>query len=178
MGSEAWIIKKINNYSYKLFAHNKHFKCQVGLKGIINNFKKKEGDLCTPKGKWFIKSIYYRKDKIAEVFLKKNSNFILKKITQNCGWCDDASSSLYNQYIKINNKTKISHEKLWRNDDAYDIFITLDYNIKPTIRGKGSAIFIHCSFDNLRKTSGCIALSKQNLIFLINKIKKNTHILI
>ena len=62
---------------------------------------------------------------------------------------------------------------MFRDDDVYDYFIDLNYNRKPIIKGKGSAIFIHISFDNLRPTNGCIALSKKNLKFLINNLQKN-----
>ena len=55
------------------------------------------------------------------------------------GWCDDVNSKYYNKQIKINKK--ISHEKLHRKDNLYDIVVVLNYNINPIIKGKGSAIF-------------------------------------
>ena len=58
----------------------------------------------------------------------------------------------------------------------YDIFIETDFNNEPTIPKKGSAIFIHCSFRDLRPTSGCVALSKQNLIHLVKSITDDTQI--
>ena len=69
----------------------------------------------------------------------------------------------YNKHININNlqSLKIKHEKLWREDNAYDIIIVISHNDKPTIKNKGSAIFIHCSFSDNRKTAGCIALKRR-----------------
>ena len=52
----------------------------------------------------------------------------------------------------------------------------ISHNLKPTIKNKGSAIFIHCSFSDNRNTAGCVALKRKNLIYLIKKIKDNTHI--
>ena len=60
---------------------------------------------------------------------------------------------------------------MWREDSAYDLIIELSYNSKPIIKNKGSAIFIHCSFEDFRTTAGCIALKKRDLIFLIENIK-------
>ena len=65
---------------------------------------------------------------------------------------------------------------MWREDDAYDIIIVISHNIKPIIKNKGSAIFIHCSFLNKRNTAGCIALDKKDLIFLLNNLRHTTYI--
>ena len=50
--------------------------------------------------------------------------------------------------------------------------------MKPIIPNKGSAIFIHCSFDDLRNTYGCVALKKNNLEFIINNLQKLNYIYI
>ena len=56
---------------------------------------------------------------------------MLNKITKNCGWCDDPFSKNYNKYIKIKKRNNFTYEKLWREDNAYDILINLDYNQNP-----------------------------------------------
>ena len=71
---------------------------------------------------------------------------------------------------------KINYERLWREDNAYDIIIEISHNNKPTIKNKGSAIFIHCSFENFKPTSGCVALKKRDLIFLTKNLKSDTYI--
>ena len=40
-------------------------KCAIGKRGI--GIKRKEGDLITPKGKYKIKYILYRKDRIKKI---------------------------------------------------------------------------------------------------------------
>ena len=70
----------------------------------------------------------------------------------------------------------INFEKLWREDQAYDIVIETSYNTQPIVKGKGSAIFIHCSFSDYRKTAGCIALKKKDLIILIKNLSKKTNL--
>ena len=68
--------------------------------------------------------------------------------------------------------------QLYRRDNIYDLILVLNYNMKPTIKNKGSAIFIHVAKKNYKKTAGCIALKKADLIYLVTGIKKNTRVLI
>ena len=158
------IVKKTGYLQYK----NLKFRCALGKAGIKK--KEKEGDNVTPKGIFKITSVYYRPDRI------KNIITIIKKIKikKNMGWCDDPDSHFYNQQISIPNK--FNHEKLYRNDNLYDLILVLNYNTNPIIKNKGSAIFVHIAKKNYKKTKGCIALKKKNLIELISKIKKNTKI--
>jgi L,D-peptidoglycan transpeptidase YkuD (ErfK/YbiS/YcfS/YnhG family) len=72
--------------------------------------------------------------------------------------------------------TKVGHEKLFRNDDLYDLVLVLNYNINPIIKNKGSAIFLHVASKNLDNTKGCVAIKKKSLITLLAEIKKNTKI--
>jgi L,D-peptidoglycan transpeptidase YkuD (ErfK/YbiS/YcfS/YnhG family) len=158
------IVKKSGYLKYKKLK----FRCALGKAGI----KKKimEGDNITPKGIFKIIKIYYRLDKIKEIktLIKKI------KIKKNMGWCDDPKSRSYNQQIKL--PTKYSHEKLYRNDNLYDLIAVLNYNIDPIIKNKGSAIFLHIAKNSYQDTKGCIALKKKHLIEIISKIKKNTKI--
>ena len=39
-----------------------------------------------------------------------------------------------------------------------------NYNMSPTIKNKGSAIFIHVTKQNYKKTEGCVALKKRHLL--------------
>jgi hypothetical protein len=149
---------------------NFKFICALGKFGIGE--KKKEGDNITPRGIFNIIKIYYRKDRIK----KLSSRFKPIEITKNMGWCDDPKSRKYNQLINL--PTKYSHEILYRKDNIYDLILVLNYNIKPTVKNRGSAIFIHVAKKNYKKTAGCIALKKVNLIYLAKEIKKNTKVLI
>ena len=118
------IIKKSGYLEYK----NLKFRCALGKAGIKK--KKKEGDDITPEGKFKIIKVYYRPDKI--------KNFVTsikkKKIKKNIGWCDDPISDSYNKEIKL--PSKFSHEKLYRNDNLYDLILVLNYNANPIIKNK------------------------------------------
>ncbi len=89
------------------------------------------------------------------------------------GWCNDSNSSNYNREIKINKN--IRHEKLYRIDHKYDLFILIKYNYYKTKKNKGSAIFIHLT-NNYKATAGCIAVSKKNFLILSRILKRNSQI--
>ena len=160
------IINKSGYLKYK----GLKFKCAVGKSGIRK--KEIEGDNITPKGRFRVIKIYYRSDRIKKLC----SKFKLIKITKRMGWCDDPKSKNYNKPIKL--PTKYSYEKLYRKDNLYDLILVLNYNLRPVIKNKGSAIFIHVANKNYKKTAGCITLKKTHLIQIVGKIKRNTKVLI
>ena len=172
-----WLVEKLNK-KYFIRVGNKFFRCQIGNGGLKNAAKKIEGDNTTPIGKWNIESLYYRADRVAIPKYKKKNVLKTNRITKHCAWCDDVRSLYYNKYINIKNFSLLNfnYEKLWREDNAYDILIVTSHNVKPTIKNKGSAIFIHVSNKNYKPTKGCIAIKKNELIRLVSLIKKKTRV--
>ena len=170
-----WLVTNLDK-NYFLRVGNKVFRCQVGSLGLKNAAIKIEGDKTTPIGKWYLETLYYRSDRVLRPKLKKKNVLKINQITKYCGWCNDIKSHYYNKYIKINNFRSLNtnYESLWREDNVYDIIIEISHNIKPIIKNKGSAIFIHCSFEDFRTTAGCVALKKRDLVFLIKKIKSKS----
>ena len=143
------------------------FKCAIGKKGITS--KKFEGDKKTPRGIFSLGPVFFRKDRIDDPITK------LRKIEirKNMGWCDDIKSKKYNKLIKINNNIK--HEKLFRKQNIYDLLVPINYNTSNPKKNKGSAIFLHLT-NNYKKTAGCVALKKRDMLILIKLINKNTKI--
>jgi L,D-peptidoglycan transpeptidase YkuD (ErfK/YbiS/YcfS/YnhG family) len=45
--------------------------------------------------------------------------------------------------------------------------------MNPVVKKKGSAIFMHITKKNYLKTLGCIALKKNDLLEILNKVKKD-----
>ena len=90
------------------------------------------------------------------------------------GWCNDPRSSKYNMLVKL--PSMYGHEKLYKKENVYDIILILNYNMRPIIKNKGSAIFIHIAKKNYKKTEGCVAIKKTHLLKIIKKIKKNTKV--
>ena len=147
--------------------NNYKVKCAIGKKGI--NFKKKEGDFVTPRGQFKIKLILFRNDRVKiKTKLKK------KIIKKNMGWCNDSKSKAYNKLIEF--PFKYNHEKLYRKENVYDIILVLNFNMNPVKRNKGSAIFIHVAKKNYKKTEGCIAVKKHQLLKIIKEVNSKTKI--
>ena len=150
----------------KLVIDQYRIKCAIGKRGI--GFKKREGDYITPKGKFKIKCILYRKDRVINL----KSKIKRLAIKRNMGWCNDSNSKKYNRLIKF--PFKSSAEKLYRLDNAYDIILVLNFNANPIIKNKGSAIFIHVAKKNYKNTEGCVAVNKQDLRKVIKMINRKT----
>ena len=148
--------------------HNKRrYKCAIGKKGITK--KKKEGDKKTPAGVFTLGKVFYRRDKVKNLKTNLNKNIIKK----NMAWCDDPNNKSYNKLIFTNNKKK---ERLYRKDNLYNIIVVINYNTRPIIKNKGSAIFMHLARKNYIGTMGCIGLKKNDLINILKTVTKKTKI--
>ena len=147
------------------------YKVNLGVKGLVSPEEKIEGDLKTPTG-------YYP---ITFAFGKKNDlttrlDFI--EIGRNHIWISDTASSAYNTIVVDNNGTYSNNkvnEKLYRNDDLYDYAVVIDYNVNPVVKGKGSAIFMHIQRSENHRTAGCISLSKEDIVKLIEWLNPAKH---
>ena len=145
-------------------------KCAVGKRGV--NLKRKEGDFITPIGLYKIKYILYRKDRIKKIPSKLRKI----RIKKNMGWCDDPKSKRYNKLVNL--PFSYGYEQLFKKENIYDIILVLNYNMRPIKKNKGSAIFIHVSKKNFKKTEGCVAIQKRDLLKIVKEIKKNTKVMI
>ena len=126
--------------------------------------------MITPIGEFRVKYILYRKDRVKKI-QSKLKMVIIKK---NMGWCDDPASKNYNRMVNLPSST--SYERLFRKENIYDIILVLNYNMNPIKKNKGSAIFIHIAKKNYKKTEGCIAIKKIELLKIIKEIKINTKV--
>ena len=139
----------------KKFLHFQKYKlrCTVGKSGISS--QKKEGDNKTPRGEFDIKYILYRKDRVSIIKTTLNKKIITKKMV----WCDDKRSNKYNKLITF--PFKYHAEKLWLKNNTYDIIVVINYNLKPVIKNKGSAIFLHIAKKNIKQQKGVLQLIKK-----------------
>ena len=158
------IIIKKNLFIYKNFKT----KCSIGKNGT--NKRKFEGDLKTPKGIFKLGKLYNRKDRNININCK--IKYIIFK--KNMGWCDDSKSIKYNKEITF--PFKFNAEKLYRKNKIYDLFINIKYNTNPTIKKRGSAIFLHLADKKYKPTKGCVAILKKDFLKILPMIKKDTKI--
>jgi L,D-peptidoglycan transpeptidase YkuD (ErfK/YbiS/YcfS/YnhG family) len=137
--------------------------CAIGKNGIRKD--KCEGDNATPVGRFPIRHVFYRADKISvpETTLKKYG------ISPDDGWCDDPTHPDYNRPVKL--PFDASHEKLWRDDAIYDIIVILGHNDDPPVPGNGSAIFFHIARPNYEGTEGCIAVTLEDMREILKSVE-------
>ena len=160
------MLIKLKNKDTLKIDHFK-FNCCIGKNGLKKN--KIEGDKSTPIGLFDIGKLYYRADRIKKIKTSIN----LKIIKPHMAWCNDVKSKFYNREIK--KKKTLRHENLFRKDHKYDLFLVIKYNYKKTIKGAGSAIFLHLT-KNYQPTAGCVGLQKKDFLILLKLINKKTKI--
>lgn len=82
-------------------------------------------------------------------------------------WIDDVNSDDYNRWIKKGTTQAKSYEKMRRDDNLYKYGIVIEYNTNPVVKGYGSAIFFHVWGGENITTEGCVAVSEENIIKII-----------
>lgn len=136
--------------------------CTIGKGGSCPASAKREGDGCTPLGRWPIRAALIRPDRVR---LPASPAISWRWLRDDDGWSDDPADPLYNRPIFLPHP--FSHERLWREDGAYDILVVLGHNDAPPVPGLGSAIFFHCQTSDAagtpKPTEGCVAVSRGNM---------------
>jgi L,D-peptidoglycan transpeptidase YkuD (ErfK/YbiS/YcfS/YnhG family) len=61
-----------------------------------------------------------------------------------------------------------------RADGLYDVVIVLDWNMRPAIRGRGSAIFLHLARPGYTPTEGCVAVSRRTMLRLLPILRRGS----
>lgn len=147
------------------------FPCAIGWGGIGE--KVGEGDGITPIGEYPIRRVLYRADRILE---KPKTVFEVQEIQEDDGWCDEPRDPHYNQQVK--KPFAASHEDLWRKDNVYDVIVVIGQNDDPIIPNKGSAVFMHVARENFTPTAGCVGLSQNDLLKVLEESTPDTHVIV
>lgn len=141
--------------SWKALSGTKRIKVALGRNGLTHN--KCEGDGATPFGVFPLRYVCYRSDRVE----KPNTELVVRAIEADDGWCDAPEDNAYNRPVKL--PYSASHEKLWREDHLYDLFMVIGQNDSPVVPGKGSAIFVHVAKEGYAPTEGCVAMKLEDL---------------
>ena len=134
-------------------------RCALGHGGVRED--KREGDGGTPTGRFALREVLYREDRV----MRPVTHLPVSTIAPNDGWCDDPSEPAYNKRVILPHTG--GHETLYRTDSLYDIVVPLGYNDDPPIAGKGSAIFMHIARDDYSTTEGCVAVAQTDLLTIL-----------
>ena len=137
----------------------RQFACAIGRGGVRSN--KREGDGATPAGRFPLRRVLYRPDRMAP----PRTALPIAPLSPRDGWCDDPDHSLYNQALRLPHDAR--HEELWRADRVYDLIVILGHNDAPVVPGAGSAVFLHVARPDYAPTAGCVAVAAGDLLAIL-----------
>jgi L,D-peptidoglycan transpeptidase YkuD (ErfK/YbiS/YcfS/YnhG family) len=140
----------------------RRFPCAIGRGGIRR--AKREGDGATPAGIHRIVACLYRPDRLPRAAVPDWA-VPLRPFDL---WCDDPAHPAYNQLVRA--PFPASAERLVRPDPLYDLILTTDWNWPVAHPGRGSAIFIHVWRKPGHPTAGCVALARDDLLWIARRI--------
>jgi L,D-peptidoglycan transpeptidase YkuD (ErfK/YbiS/YcfS/YnhG family) len=139
-------------------------RCALGRGGTLPEDKKREGDGATPEGAFALLLLLYRPDRAPP----PPCALPPRPLRPLDGWSDDPKDPAYNQ--AVSHPHPFSAERLWREDDLYDLLVVLGHNQAPRVPGKGSAVFLHLARADLGATEGCVALKRPDLEALLTRV--------
>jgi L,D-peptidoglycan transpeptidase YkuD (ErfK/YbiS/YcfS/YnhG family) len=146
------------------------WRCALGRSGIFAD--KTEGDGCTPAGRFPIRRLIYRPDRVREIACV----FPTQPMSPGDGWCDAPDDPAYNRLVTRPYPAR--HETLWREDALYDLLLVIGHNDDPVVPGKGSAVFLHLAHSDYRPTEGCVAFTRADFVRLLGAVDRTTQIVI
>jgi|SRR5690606_21371197 len=138
------------------------YRCALGKGGCKPEADKREGDGATPLGRYPLRQLLYRADRLPAA---PQTRLPGRALMPEDGWCDDPADPAYNRHVRL--PYAASHEKLWRDDPVYDVIVVLGHNDDPPIPGMGSAIFLHVARPDYSGTEGCVAMALPDLLDLL-----------
>jgi L,D-peptidoglycan transpeptidase YkuD (ErfK/YbiS/YcfS/YnhG family) len=140
----------------------RRFRCALGRSGIAAD--KREGDGATPAGRFPLRRVLYRADRIPAPL----GALPAAPIAETDGWCDDPADAQYNRQVTLPRTGR--HETLWREDGLYDLVVVVGHNDDPPVAGRGSAIFLHVARPGYAPTEGCVALALDDLWGIVGEM--------
>lgn len=145
-----------------LLCGKERIRCALGRNGV--QAAKCEGDGATPAGRFPVRWLYYRPDRLSPPKTELPSS----PMRQADGWCDAPGDPSYNRLVRLPHQG--SAEVLWREDHLYDIIVVIGFNDDPPQPGLGSAIFLHLASQDYRPTEGCVAISQPDAIAILRNL--------
>ncbi|MPT48882.1 MAG: hypothetical protein E2598_10765 [Sphingobium sp.] len=146
------------------------YLCAIGKGGACAAEDKREGDGCTPLGTWPVRGVMLRPVRVG---MTHRPLIPWRWTRADDGWSDGVDDPAYNRPVSLPHP--FSHERLQRDDAAYDIIIVLGHNDAPPVPGMGSAIFWHIwvpGDDGTPKaTEGCIAIAREDMDIIFPNLR-------
>ncbi|MBN1364859.1 MAG: L,D-transpeptidase family protein [Syntrophaceae bacterium] len=136
------------------------FNAVIGKNGFAPAGEKKEGDGKTPSGIFSLKLAFGYPESV-------NTKMPYRQALPDDIWVDDPNANDYNHWTKKQKTLATSYEMMKREDNLYKFGVVIEYNTSPVIKGKGSAIFLHIWKGKDTPTAGCVAVSEENILKIL-----------
>jgi L,D-peptidoglycan transpeptidase YkuD (ErfK/YbiS/YcfS/YnhG family) len=136
-------------------------KAVVGRNGFAPQGEKREGDGRTPSGRFRLGTAFGYAPSV-------NTKMPYRQALSDDLWVDDPGAPDYNRWVRQSETRAASYEKMKRDDDLYKYGIVIEYNTDPVLPGHGSAIFLHIRAGHNRATAGCVAVSEEDILKLLD----------
>ena len=148
------------------------WRAWLGRSGLSTH--KREGDGATPAGTYRLGANAYG------IEANPGVHGGYRRLVCGDWWDEDAGSASYNTFQHVACGATPSFgggsEALWRISPQYRYFAVVEYNVRPTVRGRGSAIFLHVSAG--RPTAGCVSLPEAQLVRVLRWLRPSARPLI
>lgn len=164
---------KLTVYQAKDGKYEEVFSCPAVV-GKNGPGKQSEGDTKTPLGTWTIGEAYGIND-------DPGSKIKYTKVTEDMYWCATGSNGKnYNKLIYKSDNPDADYsedEHLIDYPVVYNYLLDLGYNAAcaPYV---GNAIFLHCWRGENSPTGGCVGISEENMIKVLQTITPGTSVTI
>ena len=143
----------------------KAIKASIGRNGMAAINEKVEGDGKSPAGIFELGRLFGYEE------LAPTSIHYTQSTTED-KWIDDSNAEDYNTYVKGNTNAK-SFEHLLLKSIDYKYCMVIEYNTHPVVKGKGSAIFFHLADEKYTPTSGCVAITENDMLDYLQWLMPN-----
>lgn len=148
----------------------------VGRSGIADTKNRVEGDGTSPAGVYSFGMLFGIFDDPGG--LKKS----YLKVDNEDYWDGDNNSDTYNQHVRASDMPADwdagASEHLINYKYSYNYAVMVNYNVNPTVKGKGSAIFLHCTYPGSLASAGCISIPQTKLLRALRMIDDNAYIVL
>ena len=157
-------------YQAKDGKYEEVFSCPA-LIGKNGPGKQSEGDTKMPLGTWTVGEAYGIKD-------DPGSLLPYTKVTDDMYWCATGSNSTKYNTLLFGSEDHTDHsedEHLMDYPIRYAYFLDMGYN-KAGAPYAGNAIFLHCWKDENTPTGGCVAVSEESMVRILQTITPGTSV--
>jgi L,D-peptidoglycan transpeptidase YkuD (ErfK/YbiS/YcfS/YnhG family) len=148
------------------------WRAWLGRSGLSTH--KREGDGATPAG------TYRLGDTVYGIAPDPGVRGAYRQLVCGDWWNEDVRSATYNTFEHVTCGARPSFggdgEALWRISPQYRYFAVIEYNARPVVRGRGSAIFLHVSAGH--PTAGCVSLPEAQLVRVLRWLSPSTRPLV